>query len=362
MVFSQKHTHIAKGIAILLLLYYHMFIDYGDFRGFLALIAHSCVYVFVFLSGLGLTISFDKASSSNTKALSWIAKHIWKLEVFFWPHFLIGTLIYTIICKGSILAFYGNMGNLLLDFFCISDMVGGKHLLGVWWYMGLAIFIVLVLVLFAKAFGKIGWYIIPVTYALMLIIPNLFGKDAYDNPGPYKGYLLAVCLGVIFARKKLFEKYMDFLKRRSVLMNVILSAGCLTAVVVLTILLPLTRWNHIAEFLLLPQLVKTAVAILFVFFGLNLAELSIVSHSLEFLGKMSDDMFIIHIAIRVAFPPVTKMTAIPEVNYLIFLAAGIILTMAYKGIKSISKYDVLMEKAFSMMNRGNMPKPKSVEK
>ena len=349
MVFSQKHTHIAKGIAILLLLYYHMFIDFRDFRGFLALIAHSCVYLFVFLSGFGLTVSLDKASSSNTGALSWISKHIWKLEVFFWPHYIVGAVIYTVICKGSLMAFYGNVGELLLDFFCLSNILGHKNLYGVWWYMGLAMVIVVILVFFAKAFKRIGWYIIAVVYTIMLIIPN-YGEDAIDNPGPYKGYFLAVCLSVIFARKKIFEEYMGFLKKESQLMNFMLSAGCLTAIVGLTILLTLTGWNHIAALLLLPQIIKTVVAILFVILSLNLAELKIVSRLLEFLGKLSDDMFIIHITVMVAFPPITRLTGMPEVDYLIFLASGILVTMAYKKIKVIAKYDMLTEKVYSKIN------------
>ena len=358
MSFSQRHTHIAKGIGILLLLYYHMFIDFSDYHSFLALIAHSCVSLFVFLSAFGLTISLDKAYSSKTREISWMAKHVYKLEVFFWPHYLVGIIIFYAVYKRSLLAYYGNIGKVLLDFFCVSDMLGMRPLLGVWWYMGLAICVVLVLVLFAKAYNKLGLILIPVTYVIMIVAPAIFRTDGFDNPGPYKGYLLAVCLGVFFARNKFFENYIALLKKQSQAFMLMLTLLFLLVITGLTFVLLFVRGNYFSDILMVPQLVKTINAVLFVFLSVNLAELKITSRVFEFLGKLSDDMFIFHVALTVAFPPITRLTGIPEVNYLIFLAASILISMAFKKLKALSRYDKLMDKLYGKINI-NIGRPKT---
>ena len=70
--FSVKDSTVGKGIAILLMLFHHLFNDYEEYAGYavsyfpfsgdrltyLAVLSKICVAVFVFISGYGIAASF----------------------------------------------------------------------------------------------------------------------------------------------------------------------------------------------------------------------------------------------------------------------------------------------------------------
>lgn len=75
MTFDKRQTNIAKGVAVLLLLWHHLFYNdpknYGKFISVLninnvpiecliAILCKICVAIFVFLSGYGLFRSYEK--------------------------------------------------------------------------------------------------------------------------------------------------------------------------------------------------------------------------------------------------------------------------------------------------------------
>ena len=72
-IFSNKHTNIVKGVAVILLLFYHLFYIKGSLDKYvmffslekeivykIVFLCHVCVQIFTVLSGYGLLKSADK--------------------------------------------------------------------------------------------------------------------------------------------------------------------------------------------------------------------------------------------------------------------------------------------------------------
>lgn len=344
MTFTQRHTFIAKGAAILLLLHYHIFIGYSGLHLALAQVTHCCVWIFVFLSGYGLSVSYVRSEEYRTSPLSWLLKHIWNLETFFWPHFLIGVAILYFYVGRGLMAQYGKVWRIILDFFCLSDIFGQTHILAVWWYMGLAIVIVLLVPILVKLTDKIGYFIIPIAALLILFVPDFIGSDCMI--GPYQGYYLAAVIGVVASRKKLLDRYVSYIGNSSRGTRPILSILFLLTALLLGMLISL---NLVPDKFYLPQLIKTINAVLVILICVNLADLAPLAKALEFMGRMSDDMFIMHIAVRTVLVSVIYCTDIAAVTYVLLVALSTLATLALKAIKKLAGYDKLVSKVSSKL-------------
>jgi peptidoglycan/LPS O-acetylase OafA/YrhL len=340
MGFTIKHTKTAKGAAILMLLYFHIFVGYYDYHYDLSLIAHSCVWLFVFLSGFGLTASYSKITSSVKKTFTWIIRRIWNIETFFWPHFLIGIAVLYLFLHRTIMSQYGAIWRVVLDFFCVSDLFGQTHVFGVWWYMGLSLLIILAVPLLVMITDKIGYFIIPLVYALILLIPDLIVKDG--NIGPYQGYYLAAVLGVVASRKNLLNKYVDYIEHAPRFYLIAINALLIITGSALGLFLSGIN-NEMMSFFLIPQLIKTIIAVLVILICVSLYKVRFVSTALQFMGDLSDDMFIIHIVINTVLERIVYYIDTPLTNYVTLLALSIPATLALKAIKKLAGYDKLVK-------------------
>lgn len=345
MSFTIKHTKTAKGAAILLLLYFHIFIGYGDYHFNLAQIAHCCVWIFVFLSGYGLTASFSKACSSLKKLPAWFFRRVWSLETFFWPHYLIGLGILYLYLHRTVHSQYGNIWRAVLDFFCLSDIFGQTHIFAVWWYMGLSLMVVLFVPLIVKVTDKIGYFIIPLSYLLILAVPDLIVDGGFI--GPYQGYYLAAVLGVVSSRKGLLNRYVEYIEKAPRLYV----TGLNLAFIVLGFSLGLFISGIESDLLVslyVPQLLKTAVAVLTVLLSITLYKIRFVSSALVFLGELSDDMFILHVVLKMVLSGIVYAVDIPFMIYFTLLALSIGSALILKAIKKLVCYDKLVDKVSSL--------------
>ena len=236
------------------------------------------------------------------------------------------------------MAQYGNIWRVILDFFCLSDIFGQQHILGVWWYMGLALLIVLAVPLLIKITDKIGYFIIPLTYALILIVPDLINND--ERIGPYQGYYLAAVLGVIAARKGLLNKYTAYIEKVSSGFTIVLSLIFILAAASLGLTIGIAE--TLSAFYV-PQLIKTVIAVIIILLCVNIAKTDLIAKAMEFMGSLSDDMFIIHIVINVLFGFIIWHIDIPIVIYSLLLILSIIFTWIFKQIKKLAGYDKLVK-------------------
>lgn len=73
-MFTKEETNFCKGIAIIMMLFHHLFNDFEEYAGhpvdyrpftgerlmFLALLCKVCVAIFVFLSGYGIAAVYER--------------------------------------------------------------------------------------------------------------------------------------------------------------------------------------------------------------------------------------------------------------------------------------------------------------
>lgn len=110
MVLTKNDTLALKGIAILLLLWHHMFFvskdllfDWHDIGIKSAILSRVCVAIFVFLSGYGLMVS----SKINESLIAFYRKRLFKLLLNYWYIWLLFVPIGVFVFHRTFDAVYG---------------------------------------------------------------------------------------------------------------------------------------------------------------------------------------------------------------------------------------------------------------
>lgn len=323
----------------MLLLYHH--IVYLDVNyAILTHISKSCVYIFVFLSSYGLTLS-NISRSSPKRTIKWISNHIWKLECFFFPHFIICILLSLIFYRDDFFSTYSSVKTFIFDLLGITNILGGRPLVRAWWYMGLALSLTLIVPIIALLYKKFGPFSIIPALAIQIMTPNF----------NYKEYALVITLGAISAHLNILSKITGYinnsLTKKTVLFLILI---CITTIVPLGIvylyipLLPETLSFY------LDSIVKTLIAIVFVIISICISMSERISRVLGFLGYLSDDMFLIHIEILAVFPMLNTAIGLYAVNFTILLIASILITLIYKASKNRTRYNEFTERIYSAID------------
>ena len=198
--FREEETNLCKGIAIILMLFHHLFYKADTYSGFIinfspfseerinfyALLGKICVAIFVFISGYGIAASYRKVfqykKADIKEIISFIWKRLWKLETFYWFAFIL-----TLICQPlgrTIFDAYGTEFKSIVIYFFI-DFLGLSYLFSTptlnptWWYMTLAILIIVLMPFIMNLIEKIG-----VSLVLIVGISVLFFLNA-SNPNTF---------------------------------------------------------------------------------------------------------------------------------------------------------------------------------
>lgn len=264
-MFRKRESEFCKGIGIAMMIFHHLFYkaeNYQDFVisfapfseeriNFYALLCKVCVAIFVFISGYGITASYYKKfadwepSVGEIKDFIW--KRIWKLLTLYWFAFLL-----TCLCQPlgrTITEAYGGelkskIVYFLLDFFGLSYLFGTPTLNPTWWYISLALLIILAVPWILKLFRKAG-----ILTTICLSMGILFLLNA-SNANTF--YLFPVLLGAGCQEGRVFERLDEFCKKK--------------------------RWGKAIK------IISETVLLLFM----------ISIRTMCFLGKHSGNMFLIH--------------------------------------------------------------------
>lgn len=295
---SKKETNFCKGIAIILMLFHHLFVDSTQYHGinvnffpltegrvyYLALTAKICVAVFVFLSGYGLTATYNHEffgeSPSRERFASFIWKRYWKLMTGYWFVFLL-----TLICQPlgrTVVDAYGTSVKHILaygaiDFMGVWYLFGTPSLNPTWWYMMIAIFLIIFIPVAARIMKMVGPLAVLAGTILMM---NILGVDTFLARYIFPGLLGAACyewdlFGYV---KRLFngKTYGIFIK----------------GLVELFILFVLFKYRM--EFDYYGIIDGLIVMMLAVFVNTALINIPVLSHIMQKLGEHSSNMFMIH--------------------------------------------------------------------
>ena len=314
--FEKKDTQCVKGIGIIMMIIHHCFLEPARYEGqtvifdpfsesllnYIALSLKICVALFTFLSAYGMTISYgNKYSGLSLKAPDYyqvLLKRLITLVMNFVFIFIFVQLYDVIVVQDDRYHLVYGKGlksvlYFIVDGLGLSEMFGFPTYLATFWYMSLAILCILllpILISFYKRFGAIP------LLSVSMLLAVLFPVTSENHYAYLPRYLFCICLGVVCADHNLIAKITDAKilgNRLDGIIKLILFCGiCLLSLYFRqetrdTALLPF--WDGVIP------LFGCAIVKGFInkIPGINIG--------LQFLGKHSMNIFLIHNFIRIVW-------------------------------------------------------------
>ncbi|MDD3320932.1 MAG: acyltransferase family protein [Paludibacter sp.] len=195
-----------KGIAICAMLWHHLFTtaEYGNFVLFLGGLGKVCVAIFLFASGYGLYVQYNKLNLSPTKegvkvGVIFLVKRFVKFYVNYWVVFIIFVPIGVFVFGRTLNQPYGESVNLFKHF--IFDVLGvqGFHSYNItWWFNKLIILLYLLFPLLFFLIKRLPWMTL-----LGLLVVLRFGNhfDLLNANIELSVWLFPFALGMFWASK-----------------------------------------------------------------------------------------------------------------------------------------------------------------
>lgn len=178
-LFSKQQSNIIKGGAILLLLFHHLFyensrlIENGIYISFYDKLWHIdnmariCVWIFLFISGYGLTIKYNKNRDIKSYFISsWLA-----LMTQWWIIWIVKMIITQVFVENIIVFYKYSTLYFFLDMFEWNDFFGMPVILGNW-YLCFAQLVILLVPFIDFAVKKFGILCVIVYYVIMQYMQN----------------------------------------------------------------------------------------------------------------------------------------------------------------------------------------------
>lgn len=291
--FTIKHTNMAKGLAILLLLAYHLFesedlvtrmqVNYSPFslQGFLTFtgFGNICVSVFVFLTAFGIATGLlAQKDLSSDAACRQAVRRFFRLMLNFGILYLSVSLLWW--HQFDYRSFYGGgkqgLLSLLTDALGLSMFFGTPTLSKTWWYMELAYLLIFLIPLLTWLVRKIGYSLLPAAFFLPFVVtlhPDI------------KRYLFVAVFGVCAAYGRWPDKLLN-LKVHPLLRWAVGIAGFVLCVLI--------RQNYMVHEYYI-SFVDAPIALFLVSFSATvLGTVPVLREILAFIGKHSMNIYLIH--------------------------------------------------------------------
>lgn len=216
--FTSHETLLCKGIAILIMLFHHLFyrvdswnlywhkitINSTPLIAFIARQGKICVAFFVFITGYGLVYSYKKLKDHNAKSeIFFVGKRIWKLYIWLWPVLASAIIIGTVTKLRSVTAVYSNLREAFKDIFGIGYLIDGSNYVTyntTWWYISFALVIYALFPLLYRIAKKN-----PKTILLITFIVGIHPSSSIAIFMELRRYLFVYLLGIIFAEYKVMN-------------------------------------------------------------------------------------------------------------------------------------------------------------
>ena len=346
MDFTKKDSLALKGIAILMMYVHHFYLSPERWAGYtvdffpltesmtvyLAEFLKTCVCVFVFITGYGMTQSLKQKHPnlrpSSTDVLSYTRHRLVSLlSNFIFVYLLVILVSFP---TGRFFEIYGRSGSsilyVLVDMFGLAKLFKTPSYVGTWWYMSLAIVLVVLFPLFVKLYREYRWAFL---FAVMLLPRFLNLRVVNTN---LLHYTLAMALGMYCAESDLFSRWKNFeetrLRKIPKILLFLFHLLLLAALVVF-------RQSDAGQGLL--EVFDGIIPVYIAYFGrLYLFRLRGLSPVLRFLGKHSMNMFLTHTLIRTTFfQDFSYSFGNAWLNVLVLLVITVLLSMVIEALKKL---------------------------
>lgn len=325
--FSLQETYQAKGIAVCLLLFHHLFSAEAGGLGQAALDARVCVWIFVFLSGYGLTVSYQKRQKHTA---SFLFHHIFSLLTPFW-------FFYLLLCpfvfwpEGIAAAYEGHGAYCILDILGLADLFGTPHLSFSWWYITFAEILIVLMPLLIGLVRKFGAASLPMLFLLLALFGP--GYTSYYG-GAYSSYLYAALLGILCAESSFFQrisrKHISWYQGILLLLSALLLAHLGSA-------LQETPWQ------LLAPLFTSLSAFLICLISFVFLNHPWICRPLIRLGMLSYPIFALHGYILGKFRSYILITGKALPSFLTLLLLSVLVAEAIRFLQAKTGYNRLMQ-------------------
>lgn len=247
MMFDKRQTNLGKGIAVLLLLFHHLFFNNPDqYNSYVSLIwignvplvckiadlCKVCVYIFLLLSGYGLYKSYQIKNNSGGELkrgfLPLTVNRITKLLLPFMFIFILFVPIGFFFGRNPLHIYQGSFLNFILDFLGIAQVFATPTMNETWWYMSVILAFYLLFPLLYKWILKkhIFVWIMLFCSAALLLVP--FYKILFLYY--LKIYFFPFCFGICMAEFDLFERFRQKLQGKGKMVCISLLLVFLTGV------------------------------------------------------------------------------------------------------------------------------------
>lgn len=327
----SENRNIIYGISIILIIIFHYFEDVLNSPSGINKEIHNIaviynvlfgsigVEIFLFLSGIGLYFSLEKGRD----VLKFYSKRIKRIII---PYVIIGLVYWGCVdiwINGT------DLGDICYDFLFISLFTEGKQL---FWYVAFIITayaIYPIIYSMIKRYGGKSILIISVIGILIQFIPRLLFKDVYINAEIYFTRFLIFFIGAYCGQKVFEKKNVEFED------YILIIGGAIQFILYLFI-----HYLHILPIcdrffeLIGERIIKC-------FWGISMTFIlvivttkiipKIVQKFLEYIGKITYELFLTHVAIRDYMKIINYQTS-NLVNYIFCIGISFVLAIVIHEI------------------------------
>lgn len=362
MKFTKEHTMQMKGIAIIILLFHHCFlnaqrwatvpyeklattkgwgyypISFTPFSShtiqYLASFSKICVAMFVFMTGYGMWVSYESQKKKTTMS-NYIKKRMVTLMTGFLIIFVVTEIL--AIPTGRFIEVYGHDFRSVV--YMIIDALGLAKLLGTplfcltWWYMSLAIVLIMIFPFVHSIMEKYQWVVVVAS----IIVPRACG---FGQSTDLFRYLLAYTLGMYFAQHDLLVRIKEKFMEQNVagkLLSLIVSLIGL-AVIIKCRQNAWIGWKYLDFWDGFAAMYMIVISYIYILNGKWIVK------GLGFLGKHSMNIFLIHSFYRdVFFHEFTYSFYYAWLDYIVLMAISLVTSIVLEWFKKLIRYEKFIE-------------------
>ena len=362
MKFTKEHTMQMKGIAIIILLFHHCFlnaqrwatvpyeklattkgwgyypISFAPFSShtiqYLASFSKICVAMFVFMTGYGMWVSYESQKKKTTMS-NYIKKRMVTLMTGFLIIFVVTEIL--AIPTGRFIEVYGHDFRSVV--YMIIDALGLAKLLGTplfcltWWYISLAIVLIMIFPFVHSIMEKYQWVVVVAS----IIVPRACG---FGQSTDLFRYLLAYTLGMYFAQHDLLARIKEKFMEQNVagkLLSLIVSLIGL-AVIIKCRQNAWIGWKYLDFWDGFAAMYMIVISYIYILNGKWIVK------GLGFLGKHSMNIFLIHSFYRdVFFHEFTYSFYYAWLDYIVLMAISLVTSIVLEWFKKLIRYEKFID-------------------
>ena len=362
MKFTKEHTMQMKGIAIIILLFHHCFlnaqrwatvpyeklattkgwgyypISFAPFSShtiqYLASFSKICVAMFVFMTGYGMWVSYESQKKKTTMS-NYIKKRMVTLMTGFLIIFVVTEIL--AIPTGRFIEVYGHDFRSVV--YMIIDALGLAKLLGTplfcltWWYMSLAIVLIMIFPFVHSIMEKYQWIVVVAS----IIVPRACG---FGQSTDLFRYLLAYTLGMYFAQHDLLARIKEKFMEQNVVGKLL---SLIVSLIGLAVIIKCRQnawigWKYLDFWDGFAAMYVIVLSYIYILNGKWIVK------GLGFLGKHSMTIFLIHSFYRdVFFHKFTYSFYYAWLDYIVLMAISLVTSIVLEWFKKLIRYEKFID-------------------